>query len=103
MVFEKISNVFRSAVNAPGSSESSIEQPHALESRATPSEVNPDEFAAAINMSIALSGVTSEFYGDRPPGTAPEDTDLRRRRRRASPPSPRNGLNNSPSRFAVRM
>jgi flagellar motor switch protein FliM len=61
MVFEKIANVFRSAVNAPGSFEPGIKPPHALESRATPSEDDPDEFAAAISMSIALSGVTSEF------------------------------------------
>jgi len=61
MVFEKIANVFRSAVNAPGGFEPSIEPPHALESRAKPSEDSPDEFAAAITMSIALSGVTSEF------------------------------------------
>ncbi|MDR7143369.1 FliM/FliN family flagellar motor switch protein [Rhizobium sp. BE258] len=61
MVFDKIASVLRSAVNAPGGFEPMLELPHALENRAKPSEDKPDEFAAAINMSITLAGMTSEF------------------------------------------
>ncbi|MEX2696061.1 FliM/FliN family flagellar motor switch protein [Rhizobium mongolense] len=61
MVFEKIANVFRSAVNAPGGFEPNLEPPHPHEFRAHASSDTPDEFASAINMSITLSGITSEF------------------------------------------
>ncbi|MDM9647405.1 MULTISPECIES: FliM/FliN family flagellar motor switch protein [unclassified Rhizobium] len=60
-VFEKIANVLRSAVNAPGGFEPSLEPPHAAETRPKAPDDKPDEFAAAINMSITLSGITSEF------------------------------------------
>ncbi len=60
-VFEKIANVLRSAVDAPGGFEPALEAPHAIEDRPKPAEDKPDEFAAAINMSIKLSGITSEF------------------------------------------
>jgi flagellar motor switch protein FliM len=60
-VFEKIANVLRSAVNAPGGFEPSLELPHAAETRPKAPDDKPDEFAAAINMSITLSGITSEF------------------------------------------
>ncbi|PDT03185.1 FliM/FliN family flagellar motor switch protein [Rhizobium chutanense] len=61
MVFDKIAKVLRSAVNAPGGFEPSLSAPHALEMRARPPEDRPDEFAAAINMSITLAGIVSEF------------------------------------------
>jgi flagellar motor switch protein FliM len=61
MVFEKIASVLRSAVNAPGGFEPILEPPHAHDLRAKPSDDKADEFAAAINMSITLSGVISEF------------------------------------------
>ncbi|OWV86306.1 flagellar motor switch protein FliM [Rhizobium sp. N122] len=61
MVFDKIAKVLRSAVNAPGGFEPSLSVPHALEMRARPPEDRPDEFAAAINMSITLAGIVSEF------------------------------------------
>ncbi|MDR6664384.1 FliM/FliN family flagellar motor switch protein [Rhizobium sp. 1399] len=61
MVFDKISKVLRSAVNAPGGFEPSLSAPFALEARIRPPEDRPDEFAAAINMSITLAGITSEF------------------------------------------
>jgi flagellar motor switch protein FliM len=61
MVFEKIANVLRSAVNAPGGFEPILEPPHAHDLRPKPSDDKADEFAAAINMSITLSGVISEF------------------------------------------
>ena len=61
MVFEKIANVLRSAVDAPGGFEPTMEFPCAFETRTKPAEDKPDEFAAAINMSITLSGITSGF------------------------------------------
>ncbi|MBY5467457.1 flagellar motor switch protein FliM [Rhizobium leguminosarum bv. trifolii] len=61
MVFDKIAKVLRSAVNAPGGFEPSLSAPHAHDMRARPQEDRPDEFAAAINMSIALAGIVSEF------------------------------------------
>ncbi|WP_064710778.1 FliM/FliN family flagellar motor switch protein [Rhizobium bangladeshense] len=61
MVFDKIAKVLRSAVNAPGGFEPSLSVPHAHEMRARPAEDKPDEFAAAINMSITLAGIVSEF------------------------------------------
>ncbi|QKK25056.1 FliM/FliN family flagellar motor switch protein [Rhizobium hidalgonense] len=61
MVFDKIAKVLRSAVNAPGGFEPSLSVPHALEMRARPPEDRLDEFAAAINMSITLAGIVSEF------------------------------------------
>lgn len=61
MVFDKIANVLRSAVNAPGGFEPALSQPHARSARAKPPEDRPDEFAAAINMSIKLGNITSDF------------------------------------------
>ncbi|MBB3919168.1 FliM/FliN family flagellar motor switch protein [Rhizobium fabae] len=61
MVFDKIAKVLRSAVNAPGGFEPSLSAPHAHEARTRPPEDRPDEFAAAINMSITLAGIVSEF------------------------------------------
>lgn len=61
MVFDKISKVLRSAVNAPGGFEPSLSPAFPLEARIRPPEDRPDEFAAAINMSITLAGIVSEF------------------------------------------
>ena len=61
MVFDKIAKALRSAVNAPGGFEPSLSAPHAHETRSRPPEDRPDEFAAAINMSITLAGIVSEF------------------------------------------
>ncbi len=60
-VFDKIADVFRSAVNAPGGFEPTLEPPHAIETRSKPADDKPDEFAATINMSITLSGITADF------------------------------------------
>ncbi len=60
-VFDKIANVLRSAVNAPGGFEPTLEPPHAGEERPKPADDKPDEFAATINMSITLAGITSDF------------------------------------------
>lgn len=61
MIFDKIAKVLRSAVNALGGFELSLSAPHAHDTRARPPEDRPDEFAAAINMSITLAGIVSEF------------------------------------------
>ncbi|KQV68379.1 FliM/FliN family flagellar motor switch protein [Rhizobium sp. Root1220] len=61
MVFEKFANVMRSAVNASGGFEPILEFPHASETRPKPADDKPDEFAVAINMSIKLSGLISDF------------------------------------------
>jgi flagellar motor switch protein FliM len=61
-VFEKIAGVLRSAVNAPGGFEPTLEAPHAAETRPKVTDDRHDEFAAAITMSITLSGITSEFH-----------------------------------------
>jgi flagellar motor switch protein FliM len=61
MVFDKISKVLRSAVNAPGGFEPSLSTPYPLEARIRPPEDRPDEFAAAINLSATLAGIVSEF------------------------------------------
>jgi flagellar motor switch protein FliM len=61
MVFDKIANVLRSAVNAPGGFEPYLEAPHNIEDRRPPAEGQPDEFAAAIKMSIRLGAATSHF------------------------------------------
>ena len=60
-VFDKIAKVLRSTVNAPGGFEPSLSALHAHETRIRPPEDRPDEFAAAINMSITLAGIVSEF------------------------------------------
>ena len=61
MVFDKIANVMRSAVNAPGGFEPYLEAPHNIEDRRPPTEGQPDEYAAAIKMSIKLGAATSHF------------------------------------------
>ena len=61
MVFDKIASVMRSAVNAPGGFEPYLEAPHNIEDRKEPTEGQPDEYAAAIKMSIKLGAATSHF------------------------------------------
>ncbi len=61
MVFDKIANVLRSAVNAPGGFEPYLEAPQNIEDRTPPPEGQPDEYAAAIKMSIKLGTATSHF------------------------------------------
>jgi len=62
MVFDKIANVLRSAVNAPGGFEPLIEKPHNAEDRPKPDSDHVDEYAATIKMRIDLGPVSSEFY-----------------------------------------
>ena len=61
MVFEKIASVLRSGVNAPGGFEALIERPMNAEDRPKPDDDMPDQYAAAIRMSIALGPVATEF------------------------------------------
>jgi flagellar motor switch protein FliM len=61
MVFDRMGNVLRSAVNAPGGFEPFLEAPHNIEDRRPPAEDQPDEFAAAIKMAITLGVVTSHL------------------------------------------
>ncbi|MFC0481927.1 FliM/FliN family flagellar motor switch protein [Gellertiella hungarica] len=61
MVFEKIASVLKSGVNAPGGFEAIIERPVNAEDRPKPAEDEPDQYAAAFRMSIALGPVETEF------------------------------------------
>ncbi|MDE1992745.1 MAG: flagellar motor switch protein FliM, partial [Rhizobiaceae bacterium] len=61
MVFDKIANVLRSAVNAPGGFEPYLEPPHNIENRAKPAADHVDEFAAAISMTITLGKAESQI------------------------------------------
>jgi flagellar motor switch protein FliM len=61
MVFDKIGSVLRSAVNAQGGFEPSLDAPHNIEERARLSEEHPDEFGAAVKMTITLGKTTADF------------------------------------------
>jgi flagellar motor switch protein FliM len=61
MVFERIANVLRSGVNAPGGFEASLERPHNAEDRPKPEDVARPEFGVAIRMAFELGSTTSEF------------------------------------------
>lgn len=61
MVFERIANVLRSGVNAPGGFEASLERPHNAEDRPQSEEIARPEFGVAIRMALELGAVTSEF------------------------------------------
>ena len=60
MVFDKIANVLRSAVNASGGFEPYLDAPHNIENRPNPAG-QTDEFAAAIAMTISLGKTVSEI------------------------------------------
>lgn len=60
MVIDKIANVLRSGVNAPGGFEPSIDRPLNAEDHHRTGEPN-NEFGAAIKMRIALGSITTEF------------------------------------------
>lgn len=62
MVFDKIANVLRSGVNAPGGFEPLLEKAHNAEDRPKPDEDHVDEYAATVKLGITLGTVTSEFY-----------------------------------------
>ncbi|WP_414131250.1 FliM/FliN family flagellar motor switch protein [Rhizobium jaguaris] len=61
MVFDKIANVLRSAVNASGGFEPYLEPPHNIENRPKPVASQADEFAAAVTMTISLGKTVSEI------------------------------------------
>lgn len=62
MVFDKIANVLRSGVNAPGGFEPLLEKPHNAEDRPKLDEDHVDEYAVTVKMGITLGQVTSEFF-----------------------------------------
>ncbi|MGK6316199.1 FliM/FliN family flagellar motor switch protein [Neorhizobium sp. DT-125] len=61
MVFDRIANVLRSGVNAPGGFEASLERPHNAEDRPKPDELARPEFGVAVRMALELGPVVSEF------------------------------------------
>jgi flagellar motor switch protein FliM len=61
MVYERIANVLRSGVNAPGGFEALLERPHNAANRAKPEDDAPREFGATISMTIQIGKVTSQI------------------------------------------
>ncbi len=61
MVFEKIAEVLKSAVNAPGGFEPVVERPHNAGGKPPAVSEDEDVFAACINISIGLGPVLSTF------------------------------------------
>ncbi|MFT4182026.1 MAG: FliM/FliN family flagellar motor switch protein [Rhizobium sp.] len=61
MIFDKIANVLRSAVNAPGGFEPYLDPPYNIEDRSKPAAGQADDFAAAILMTISLGKTVSEI------------------------------------------
>jgi len=61
MVFDRIGNVLRSGVNAPGGFEAILERPHNAEDRSKPDELARPEFGVAIRLALELGPVVSEF------------------------------------------
>lgn len=61
MVFDRMANVLRSGVNAPGGFEASLERPLNAEDRPQPDEAAPLEYGVAIRMGLELGPVVSEF------------------------------------------
>ncbi len=62
MVYDKIANVLRSGVNAPGGFEPLLEKAHNAEDRLKPEDDHVDEYAVTIKLGITLGPVESEFY-----------------------------------------
>lgn len=61
MVFEKIANVLRSAVNAAGGFEPYLDPPYNVEETSTQITDGNDDFAAAITMTISLGKSVSQI------------------------------------------
>jgi flagellar motor switch protein FliM len=61
MVFERMADVLRSGVNAPGGFEAVLERSHNAEDRPRPDETVPLEYGAAIRLGLELGSVTSEI------------------------------------------
>jgi flagellar motor switch protein FliM len=61
MVFDRIANVLRSAVDAPGGFEPILEAPHNAEERQKASVDADDEFAAAALMTVTLGKTVSNI------------------------------------------
>ncbi len=61
MVFDRIANVLRSGVNAPGGFEALLERPHNAEDRQKHDTATLPEFGVTIRLGIELGTVKSEF------------------------------------------
>ncbi|KAA0700062.1 flagellar motor switch protein FliM [Neorhizobium sp. P12A] len=62
MAFDKIGSVLRSAVNAPGGFEPIMGAPFNIEEPPKNAEEHPEEFGAAVKMTITLGSVATDFY-----------------------------------------
>ncbi|MFN3635234.1 MAG: FliM/FliN family flagellar motor switch protein [Rhizobium rhizophilum] len=62
MVYDKIANVLRSGVNAPGGFEPLLEKAQNAEDRLKPEEDHVDEYGVTVKLGITLGPVDSEFY-----------------------------------------
>lgn len=61
MVFERVANVLRSGVNAPGGFEAMLERPHNATARPDPDKDAKPEFGATIRMAVEIGNVSSEI------------------------------------------
>ncbi|QFI65110.1 FliM/FliN family flagellar motor switch protein [Sinorhizobium alkalisoli] len=68
-VFDRIAEVLRMAVNAPGGHEPVLSRPHNSEDRPQPDHAMADVYAASIDMTIGLGPVLSTFCLIIPQGT----------------------------------
>jgi flagellar motor switch protein FliM len=62
VVFDKVAQVLRSGVNAPGGFETSIEKPHNADSRPMLEDEETDPFAMSIRVELKLGKIASEFF-----------------------------------------
>ncbi|MBW9090131.1 flagellar motor switch protein FliM [Rhizobium wenxiniae] len=62
VIFDKIAQVLRSGVNAPGGFETTLEKPHNADARPVLEEEASDPFAMSIRVELKLGKVASEFY-----------------------------------------
>lgn len=62
MVFDKIAQVLRSGVNAPGGFETTIERPHNADARPMLEDEEADPFAMSIRVELKLGKIASEFF-----------------------------------------
>ncbi|TNM66103.1 FliM/FliN family flagellar motor switch protein [Aliirhizobium smilacinae] len=62
VIFDKIAQVLRSGVNAPGGFETALEKPYNADARSTLEEEEADPFAMSIRVELKLGKVASEFF-----------------------------------------
>src|SRR5690606_9935211 len=61
MVIDKMSDVLRSGINAPGGFEASMARPHNAEDRPQPDDTVTSEFGVPIRLHVEFGKVTSEL------------------------------------------